>query len=590
MKNSVFYNNFYFPYKYDKKDVFINMFLAAVQAVLPTVKIFLLSYLIDNSVKYINNTGTINAMLLSIIGFVFITLCESIFLLLEKFFNARIEKRLLTDFMPDFTRKRASLKYVLLESKDVSELYNRISDNLVENIMSGYKAIGKMINIVIQILCFSIVLIMNIGWLSLFVLVLLAIATNVGFKNGNKKYTSEKKAGIYKLESDFWERVLTDREYSNERILYRYKPFAYKKWESNFNPAGRLAEKTTASWMISSKKISIMMLFFIISAIYFLLNRVYKGSVSIGTFIAIAQASFSLADMMSWDFADQVNTLSAKKSFIKDILLFFSLDGNENYLSKQDTSVDFNSLEFKHVYFKYPNCDKYTLKDINFVIKKGEHCAIVGANGAGKSTILKLIYGLYDNYEGEILINGKSIVNYSSAQLKGLFHILFQDYGHYELSLKENLFFDTLLTSDDKKRMNELLNAFDLQYLLDVNQKEEINLGKSFENGVELSGGQWQKISIIRAIISKSPVKVLDEPTASLDPASESKLYNIFQNICEENTSILISHRLGATVKSDIILIIDDGKIVERGNYAELMKNKGIYYRMFESQRQWYND
>ena len=213
----------------------------------------------------------------------------------------------------------------------------------------------------------------------------------------------------------------------------------------------------------------------------------------------------------------------------------------------------------------------------------------MGVNGAGKSTITKLLTGLYDEYEGEILINGKELRFYPAAALKALFSVIYQDFSHYQISLLDNIAIGDISHETDDSRI--------LQAALEVGLGETVNkmkdgiktqLGKIDADGIDISGGQWQKIAIARSVISTAPIKILDEPTASLDPISENKLYKQFKEIMAEKTAILISHRLGAARLVDEIFVLDKGIIAERGCHNELMKRKGIYAHMFDEQREWY--
>jgi ABC-type multidrug transport system fused ATPase/permease subunit len=236
----------------------------------------------------------------------------------------------------------------------------------------------------------------------------------------------------------------------------------------------------------------------------------------------------------------------------------------------------------------------------------------VGENGAGKTTITKLITGLYNEFEGEILINGVSIRLYTLAQLKSLCSVVFQDFSKYSISFGENIavgdinifendrekllsdnnkldFNDNIDKTDTGLKIKKAVELFNMAEAVDkLPGKYNTALGKIKDDGVDLSGGEWQLVAMARAVMSSAQLKILDEPTAALDPIGESHVYSEFEKISRGTTTIFISHRLGSTKLADTILVVGGGKIIEQGSHNELMASDGIYARMYLSQSEWY--
>lgn len=245
-------------------------------------------------------------------------------------------------------------------------------------------------------------------------------------------------------------------------------------------------------------------------------------------------------------------------------------------------------IEFVNVGFKYPRAKKYVLKNINIKIASGEHLSIVGLNGAGKTTFIKLLCRLYDVTEGEILIDGVNIKEYSEEEYRRLFAVVFQDFQLFAFSMRENI---ALGGSADDDRINEVLkqsglyeDAQKLEHGLDT------TLFKSFdEKGTELSGGQKQKTAISRALYRDAPVVILDEPTAALDPVAEYDIYRQFNTLVGGKTAIYISHRLSSCKFCDRIAVFAEDTIKEYGTHDELADIEGgIYSEMFAAQAQYY--
>lgn len=247
------------------------------------------------------------------------------------------------------------------------------------------------------------------------------------------------------------------------------------------------------------------------------------------------------------------------------------------------------TIEFEDVYYKYPKTNEYVLKGLSFKLQAGNHYALIGENGAGKTTIIKLMMGLYKVTKGKIKINGLDISKFSTPQLSQAFSVVFQNFSRYNITVKEFVMLDSD-TEFDQQRADEIAKNLQL-YSTIHNMKYGYNsmLGKSWEEGTDLSGGQWQKMAIFRMLYHNKSVQILDEPTAALDPVSESNLYRLYENTSKMNIiTLFISHRLASTKFVDDILLIKDGIVKERGLHSELMELRGEYYKMFEAQKQWY--
>lgn len=247
-----------------------------------------------------------------------------------------------------------------------------------------------------------------------------------------------------------------------------------------------------------------------------------------------------------------------------------------------------HTIEFRHVSFKYPRSEKLVLRDINLTIHSGEHLSVVGLNGAGKTTFIKLLCRLYDVTEGEILVDGVNITEYSDEEYRRLFSVVFQDFQLFAFSLRENIAFGEQADDAELERVLKLAGMWeDVQKL--PNGLDTM-LYKSFdENGTDLSGGQRQKTAIARALYRNAPVVILDEPTAALDPVAEYEIYRQFSTLVGGKTAVYISHRLSSCKFCDRIVVFAEDTIKESGTHDELVAiNGGIYAKMFAEQAKYY--
>ncbi len=244
-------------------------------------------------------------------------------------------------------------------------------------------------------------------------------------------------------------------------------------------------------------------------------------------------------------------------------------------------------IEFRNVSFSYPDGGK-VLDGVSFIIEAGESVAIVGHNGAGKTTIVKLLCRFYEATSGEILINGVNIKELELTQWYKFLGTIFQEFVTYHFMVKENIFLGAPDRKDDEAMKEAAIKSGAAEFIERFSQKYDQVLGKEFENGEELSGGQWQKLAIARAFYGDKPILILDEPTSAIDAEAEDEIVRNLEKECKNKTLVLISHRFSTVRNAKNIIVIDHGKIIEKGSHQELIKLKGQYAKMFMTQAKSY--
>ena len=269
---------------------------------------------------------------------------------------------------------------------------------------------------------------------------------------------------------------------------------------------------------------------------------------------------------------------------------FKIVNANDNmtYGEKELDLSDKFEIEFKNVSFKYPNTENYALQNINLKINNGEHLAVVGRNGSGKTTFIKLMCRLYDVTDGEILINGINIKEYSKESIIKLYSVVFQDFKIFSTTLAQNI---SANEEYDKERLYDTLDKANIKdRVLAMENKESTYLYKDLDkSGVEISGGEAQKLALARALYKDSPVVILDEPTAALDPVAENEIYNRFNSFVDNKTAIYISHRLSSCVFCNRIAVFDKSQLVETGTHQGLLNVNGKYNELWNAQAKYYN-
>ncbi|MEZ4706817.1 MAG: ABC transporter ATP-binding protein [Caldilineaceae bacterium] len=246
-------------------------------------------------------------------------------------------------------------------------------------------------------------------------------------------------------------------------------------------------------------------------------------------------------------------------------------------------------IEFRNVSFRYPGAERQVLQNVSFTIHPRATVAVVGENGAGKTTLIKLLTRFYDPTAGEILLDGRDLRDYDLTDLRRQIGVIFQDFVRYDLTAKENIGFGQVEHLAETERIVAAADKGGAVPVIEkLADKYETVLGRTFENGTDLSGGEWQKLALSRAFMREAPIQILDEPTAALDALAEYEVYNRFAELTTGKTTIFISHRFSTVRMAQQILVLDDGRLIEEGSHAELMARGGQYAKMFTAQAERY--
>jgi ATP-binding cassette subfamily B protein len=581
------------PFKCSKGYAFLIAFKKLTEGLIPSIQVLVTASFLDTAIQVAKGKKEFAAIVLPLSLLVILIAYTWLFAQLIKFVDVKLEFALREKFRVNIIEKVAKLKYKHIENQETWDLISRVSKKPEVILKNAYINILSLFSMILRVVGLLLILITQIWWAGVVILLMTIPLVILAIKGGRASYGANREVSKYKRKYEYLGEVLTGREAVSERTLFGFTDKINEKWRQQYEIAREIQFKTDLKHFIRLKISSVITALISILMSIVLIKPVLDRALSIGMFISIVNGLFSLVQMMSWQLSQCVNALSKNREYLRDLSTFAKLSELESATDLPSCEgIQVASLEFKNVSFKYPGTDNYILKNLSFNIEKGMHYAFVGSNGAGKTTIIKLITGLYEEYEGEILINGENIKNYNQGELKSICSVVYQDFAKYYISVKDNISIGNINDHEKEIQEQKIRNSIRImnfeEAIESLPKKLNTPLGKIKSNGKDISYGQWQRIAIARSIISSSSLRILDEPTAALDPISENSIYEEFKEISKGGTTIFISHRLGSTKLAKEIFVLDNGTITEKGSHQELMEANGVYAQMYESQRSWY--
>ena len=497
---------------------------------------------------------------------------------LSKFFrnilDIKLEQRLELNLNKSLMNKLSLIAVDEIEKSEFQDKLNQIKDRphlaLIELFNSSILILSTVIKVVgIAFVFFNISGILGISYLIAAIFDILFTFMAVNKMNKMFENTSRNEREMENVID-----ILKNKDALYEIKVFKMKNLFLNRFEKYSSAVFKERLDTTLksqNYLLLSSVVNIVWMGLVI---LFIVSKLLAKAIGAGDLTAIVTSASSTLDMAE-DFVYEASTVS-NNGYIANTL-FYILSSDERKVEKSSKYGD--EIEFSHVSFKYPGTQKTVLHDLSFKINKDKVTAIVGENGAGKSTIIKLVAGLYEPTEGSVRISNMNPYSMSNEDISNELSIVFQDFKNYELSLRDNILFGKVGDISEDLKLLEL-----------DKYSEDTNIGKLEEDGVYLSGGENQKLALARAIQKKSDFLIFDEPTASMDPMVEAKMYDNILKVLKSRGAIIITHRLVLSKLADDIIVLGDGRIVERGSHDELMNRGGIYKQMYDEQSGWYKE
>ncbi len=584
--------------------LFAMMLFAILQGVLPVVGSKISQHVLNTlQTEFGSFSGTIS----SFIG-------SSVFYLLVFMFAYNILAGIINTLRNVVTRIAGELvvRTVKLEimhkaknldicSFDIPAFYEKLENANREAGMRPIQILSatfSMVSTIIALVSYVIILASELWWAALVMVVVSVPSAIINFHYRRKNFQYMRRRSKDRRQMNYYSDLMVNKDMAKEVRMFGLSDTFIDRYKATFDHyyAGiRRLILLENGWHVAITIISAV----VNCAFYaWFAYLVVCGEHMLGDFSLFTGALNSVAG--------QVATIISVSATIYEGTLF--IDNLTSFLKEEKTVVPIppadtpdapplkvahgqsHTIEFRHVSFIYPGTERKVIDDVSLTIRPGETLVLFCLNGAGKTTLLKLLTRLYDPTEGEILLDGHDIRAYDVEDLYRMYGIIFQDFGKYAVSVSENIRFGDIYKETDETAIRAAAQEADAtDYINHLPDGFDTPLMRIFEeNGIELSIGQWQKLAIARAFYSDSDVLILDEPTASLDPIAEQEIFNQFDRLRTDKTTIFVSHRLSSATVASKIAVLEYGKLIEEGDHRTLMALRGRYYELFSTQAKRY--
>lgn len=595
-----FFSNLKFVLKVMKKYSPMLLFLLPVSAIISVGNRYTVSFLIKYIIDIATNHGTLQQLLitLGIFSVIFITLWNT-----NSWYNSKTEIKCIIARMNLILEKNLitmTMPFIYTEDPNMLDCNQKASKAVGGN----QQGVEGMMHIILNFsgslgaVIAGLSIISTINFKIVILMIAIALA-NFFISNLANKWC---KKHVWDELAPWWRKrwymdiALGDFSYAKDIRMFGLKNYLTHKFQEINKIRFNYQKKNNRVWLLVSIASSF---FWVISQVLiyiYLIRCIFAKTITIGNFTLYLSATATFFECVM-SLLNSITSFLNNSRYVDDFRSFYEMPELRQNLPDQKTNLpklqpqSQYEFEFQNVSFKYPRAERFALQNVSIKIKAGERLAVVGLNGAGKSTFIKLLLRLYQPTEGKILLNGTDIQTYDLNSYFKIFAPVFQEVNLFAMTFAENVSMKSL-ENTDKDLAHKSVVQSGLEEKLDSLEKglDTQLLKVIYDDGIHLSGGQKQKLALARALYKNSPVVVLDEPTAALDAIAESKLYSDFDKLIGGKTSIYISHRLSSTQFCNNVAMFKDGKLIEYGTHESLLKQNGEYANMFKIQAQYYVD
>lgn len=529
-------------------------------------------------IDYISNFSKIDLQTIVLVIFTYemFQCLLQIFNYVKEHFFLSINYQLSKNIMKSIHKKIKNIDMEEFEDRKVYDLLERINSKMADDVLDVLTTGFQIVTILITIVIYCVML-FDIRWYFP-ILIIISLVPSIALKQkkNKEKFYLAKELFPEERKKNYFLNIIFQRRYVKDIKLLNLEHFFLSKAQITNDKIIEKNRKLLVKYFLYELCLNILKYGILGSLIYITCLLAADNIVTVGSVMLLVNV-FQLLIQNVENFVDLIKGFCDVSWLMEEWNEFKNLK-EKKWGNKRNSTY---TIQFENVKYKYPNSKENSLNGISVDIKSGEKIVIVGENGSGKSTFINLLMGMYPATEGKIKIDGIELKDIDKKCMDKIVCV-FQNFVKYQATIKENI----TLGKGKLEKENIFAHSFGLDYFW---QNRDTELGQLNEGGIELSGGQWQKLAICRGCVRQSKVLIMDEPTASLDPKSENELYENLVKICHnDKTLILISHRMSACRLCDRILTFSEGKIIEDGTFDELIEKKGKFYELYMAQKEYY--
>ncbi len=566
------------------KTIFLVSWAASVaKGALGIANVFLLQYMIDAAV---NGDFSVSGKWLLILAASYITIqiLSALIANLKISIGNHIEKEVdgailkqCSEIEYQYYEDPATypmIDQVMKEGKTKIMQISSVANQIIE---FAVKIVGILAYITIVQWWFAIILLMLT--IPMWVLTIIAAGREGQASRDNWKYYRHSK---------LFSGILNSREYVKEAKIFNTYPLIGKRWNENMRSFqdGKIKANVKERFIIGYINIAQYLLTIVL--ILCMISPVKNGQISVGALVSTMNSVWELIGTGLFVIYEVLFVVMDYQVFKGTLKKFFELKRED--LDRGEPLRQIDHIEIEDLWYRYPGEENYVLKGVTFAAGEKEHVALVGENGCGKSTLVKLILGLLQPEKGRIYINHKPAEQYRLQDRRRAFACVFQDYVRYNLTLRENVQIGELSAEKGDAKVMAALQRIDAGLLSEIGGSLDKKLGKLTSEAQDISGGQWQKVALARAEYSSAGVIVMDEPTSAIDPILEKKMIEQLTKNNLHRMAFMITHRLGSVQKMDKVIVLKDGKVKAQGPHGKLIKEDEYYAKLYKTQEKWYKE
>lgn len=567
---------FKFIWEYDKLYIFFSIISIIVEGLTPALLLLIMQKIINA----IQIQDSFKMILQFVIIYILLDLLKEIYSNFINYYNSKFEKNFELHISTKLFNKAEKLKLSDYENSNTYNVINRAQNEGGNRIITFYTSIINIISSIITLMTYVAILLSFRYWI-IGIIILIPICKFVIETKYNKKGYSIIYARTNEERKTWYiNYLLTYGSFYKEiKILGLFGFFInkYRNLVNHFNDQdlSLLKSKSVKFAFISIVEGIVDGFLFI----YIILLGI-KGEILIGNLLTYLNVIISCKNSITGILMN-VSKSIRESLFIKQLFEFFDMQEEKN--DGKITIDKIEEIEFVDVSYKYQNTDRYVLKNIKFKISGNEKIALIGMNGSGKSTLIKLMIGFYDNYEGTILVNKIDLECIDKLSLQRKISTLFQDYIRFESTFRENISYGDISLVNNSNKILSIITTFKFEDMLKAFPNGlDTQLGSWFDEGINISNGQWQKVALARAFAKNADIYFLDEPNAAMDVITENEVLRICKELLVDKMGVIITHKFNEIITTvDEIIVLDRGEIKERGQHLELLNLKGLYFELF---------